>query len=76
MEVSDPNLTRACFRWHSFPTSKLVSNGDTIDCAVDEINQVAAVLGTLELYASFWSRRSRSLEEPPCATQLLLQTTT
>jgi len=44
VELSDPNLDRACFGHPPLPADTVVSNGPAQDCAVDKIEQFAAEL--------------------------------
>ncbi len=44
IEITDPNLNKACFNHPALPRSALASNGPANDCVVDKIDEFAAEL--------------------------------
>jgi hypothetical protein len=44
LEISDPDIAKACFGRKPLPAGTLASNGDKNSCAVDKVNQFTAEL--------------------------------
>jgi len=46
LEITDPDMTKACFGRKPLPSGTLASNGDKMACVVDKVGQFADELGT------------------------------